>query len=170
MKRLGTFATALLFASGLLFAQGHGHGGGPAGHGGHNQAIPSHGPGPAREGRPVQDREGNNTPHVHSNGQWIGHDSGRHDEHFRVDHAWEHGHFNGGFGHRHVFRIEGGNRERFWFGGNFFCIAPYDYGFSEDWLWDSDQVVIYEDPDHVGWYLGYNVRLGRYVHVMYLGH
>ena len=160
----------LLVVSQPAFAQRGGGGGSRGGGGFGGGHIPAHGPSAAMEGRRVPDMAGHpNIPHVDHNDRWIGHDSGRSDAHYHLDHPFEHGRFTGGFGLGHEFRLQGGNRERFWGNGFYFGVAPYDYGFCNDWLWDSDQIAIYDDPDHDGYYLAYNARLGTYAHVQYLG-
>jgi hypothetical protein len=48
-------------------------------------------------------------------------------------------------------------------------VAPYDLDRCRDWQWDRDQVYVYDDDHHAGWYLLFNARLGRYVHVEFSG-
>ena len=60
---------------------------------------------------------------------------------------------------------------RFWIAGRGgFEIAAWDWSLAADWCWDcGDDFVIYNDPDHSGWYLVYNVHTGIYVHGQFIG-
>src|ERR1700682_565071 len=105
-------------------------------------------PPPQEQRRTFNDQTGHpQAPHVHQDNRWVGHDTGRWDAHYHVDHPWEHGRFTFGIGPQHVWRLGGGGRDRFRVGGYFFQVYPYDYDYCGDWLWDNDDIVIYDDPD-----------------------
>jgi hypothetical protein len=118
--------------------------------------------------RDFRDQAGHpNAPHVHPDDRWVGHDVER--GHYHLDRPWAHGHFPGGYGPSYVYRLRGGRPSRFFLDGFYFSIAPQDLGYVNGWSWDSDDLILYDDPDDPGYYLAYNPRTGTYVHVLYMG-
>jgi hypothetical protein len=173
MKNVKLALATLLVLAVPAFAQHHEGGGG---HEAPQRVVPRGGPQPyrgaphqAEPARNFSDKEGHpNAPHVDGK-VWVGHDTGRDDARYHMDRPFEHGRFTGGFGRGHEWHLAGGGPNRFWFNNWFWMVSPVDIGYCDGWLWDSDDIVIYPDPDHDGWYLAYNTRLGTYVHVEYLG-
>ncbi len=113
----------------------------------------------------------NSTPHVNHN-QWYGHDQPG-DTRYHLAQPNAHGRFTRvGPSYRYrIDRFDAGSH-RFWLpGGFYFQISPADWPLSADWCWDcaDDDFAIYEDPDHPGWYLVYNIHTGQYVHAEYYG-
>jgi hypothetical protein len=113
--------------------------------------------------------QANVRPHV-ENDQWYGHDD--RDDRYRVARPYERGHFEH-FGRDYRYRVERVDRDHheFWFpGGFYFQIAAWDWPVATDWCWNcGDNFVVYEDPDHPGWYLVYDTDTGEYVHAQYMG-
>jgi hypothetical protein len=159
------------------------HRGGDRG-GGHFPSGPPRGPAPVRAAPPrpapaVRAAPGPERaaparaerPHVEPNARWVGHEGGRGDARYHVEHPWARGRFAGPIGRGHVYRLGGWEpgRHRFFFGSSFFLLAAADWAYADDWDWNADQIVLYDDPDHPGYYLAYNTRLGTYVHVTYDG-
>jgi len=111
----------------------------------------------------------NDLPHVNHD-QWFGHEPAN-DARFHMDHPYSHGRFaHVGPTYRYrVTRVDPG-LHRFWFSNRMFEVAEWDWSLCADWCWDcGDDFVVYDDPDHPGWDLLYNVHTGVYVHVQYMG-
>ena len=131
---------------------------------------------PSRRGRPdaapqwEPGREGAAVPYVRGD-HWYG-NAAPNDRRFRLDRPFTHGRF-ADVGPSHVYsvlRIDLGAHEVWLPGGYAFGIAPWEWSLTGSWCWDcGDQFVVYDDPDHLGWYLLLDVRTGEYVHVQYLG-
>src|ERR1017187_42294 len=130
-------AISILTFAAVGFAQEKGRDG--QSHDFHPSKPPSRGPAPVRNApapRPAQnaapperhfaDRSGHpEAPHVDGK-TWVGHDTGKNDARFHVEHPYEHGHFTAGFGPSHIFRLAGGGPGRFWFGGFYFSVFDVD--------------------------------------------
>jgi hypothetical protein len=110
------------------------------------------------------------TPHV-NNDRWYGH-AEPNDRRYSVDRPYAHGHFEH-FGPDYRYGVERIDRDhhRFWFpGGFYFQIADPDWALTSSWCWNCpNEFVVYEDPDHPGWYLVYDTATGTYVHAEYMG-
>jgi hypothetical protein len=119
----------------------------------------------------------------HDNGH---HDNGRHEGHYkdsRDDYRdWDHEHDrivpgrhypHGRYEHvKESFiatSIDYRTRRVILYDRSNWVVAAYDLDRCRDWRWDRDTVYVYDDDHHAGWYLLFNARLGRYVHVEYFG-
>jgi hypothetical protein len=192
-RLLGLFLTLTIAAATPALAQQNGHADGGEGHNKkdvrqekeerHDNRVPRANNGrippppqarvqghsePERDphGRPHEDVR----PHV-SDDHWYGHERVD-DRRFHLDHPFAHGRF-ARFGPSFRYRVIGIDRHhrRFWFPGGFlFEVAPWDWAECENWCWQcGDDFVVYEDPDHIGWYLLYNSDTGVFVHVQFVG-
>ncbi|MGH9487474.1 MAG: hypothetical protein ACRD04_07780 [Terriglobales bacterium] len=108
-------------------------------------------------------------PHVDIKGNvWVGRERPN-SPRYHLARPWAYGHFPGTIGTHQIWHLEGGGPGRFFFDGDAFLVAQPDWGYCSGWQWNNDYIVLYADPDQPGWYIAYNVRLGTWVHVEFLG-
>ena len=91
---------------------------------------------------------------------------------FHLATPWAHGRFDRiGPSYRYGVQRFDDHAHRFWIAGRGgFEVASWDWSLAADWCWNcGDDFVIYDDPDHPGWYLVYNVHTGVYVHAQFIG-
>ncbi|HEV7507219.1 MAG TPA: hypothetical protein VGS07_20180 [Thermoanaerobaculia bacterium] len=138
---------------------------------GHPPPAPSARRGPGGQPEPERFDGGrtNGMPHVNHD-RWYGHDRAD-DPRFHQTRAFEHGRFSR-VGPSYRYGVSRFDRvgHRFWLGSSAFLVAPFDWALAADWCWDcGEDFVVYDDPDHPGWYLLYNLETGGYIHVQYGG-
>ena len=124
--------------------------------------------------------------HHRDDDDWDRHDNGRHrgwdnphnPHYYRWDYdddrIWaRHYYPYGRYGHvRRVYIIrayEPRVRRIILYDRSTWIVADYDVPRCRDWDWDRDEVYVYDDDYHPGWYLLFNTRLGRSVHVEFSG-
>jgi hypothetical protein len=102
-------------------------------------------------------------------GQWYGH-AAVEDPRFHLARPFPHGRFTL-TGPRHLYTVSRFDLDtrRIWLPDGLFEIAEWDWASTSPWCWTCDQFTVYPDPDHPGWYLVYDVRMGEYVHAQFLG-
>src|SRR6266576_2274928 len=98
----------------------------------------------------------------HDNGKHKGWDNPQ-NAHYR---NWDSEHVKAEFVAR---RIDYRTRRVVLYDNSNWVVASYDLDHCRDWEWNRDRVYVYDDDHHPGWYLLFNARLGRYVHVEYFG-
>lgn len=128
-------------------------------------------PGRSDPQRPVlsePQRPSTHVPYVRDN-NWYGHATPT-DTRFQLARPFASGRFTQ-VGPGHVFRAARTDlaARHVWLPGGEFEIVPSEWDVTAPWCWTCDDFVVYDDPDHAGWYMLYDTRMGEYVHAQLVG-
>jgi len=131
---------------------------------------------------PRQDRDDHEKHENHDNGHHYGwfkhHHEGRDEDldwdfdhdHIRPGHYYPYGRYEGRRGAFVAVSVDYPTRRVILNNRSTWIVASHDIGRCRDWRWDKDNVQVYDDDLHPGWYVLFNARLGQHVHVEYFGH